>query len=220
LDFAWVEELEQPRGWLRARLGVSDSTIIFGMVGRLTKVKNIPLTLRAFASLLQSRKIDARLVIIGDGEMRQGLESLASSLGIKRQVEFCGWVLGRADIFSDLDVTCLSSFNEGLPVCLVESLAAGVPVVATDVGGVRDVVQPGEDGELVESNQVDAFVEALGRLAQRRARLPSQRSAAVREKFSTARMVETLERTYEELIEGEISYRSRRATLARDDGMP
>jgi len=201
LDFGWVGNLERRRGWLRARLGVSDSTPIFGMVGRLAKIKNVALVLHAFARLRQTVPIDARLVVIGDGEMRAELESLACGLGIEGRVTFCGWLLEHADIFSDLDVTCLSSFNEGLPVCLVESLAAGVPVVATDVGGVRDIVEPATDGELVKSGEVEAFAEALGRAAHVRRRLVSARSAAVRAKYSTARMVASIEAIYEELLE-------------------
>src|SRR5262249_37632677 len=111
LDFDWVRNLERRRGWLRARLGVNESTPIFGMVGRLAKIKNVPLVLQAFARLPQTGGINARLVIIGDGEMRPELESLACRLGIEGRVTFCGWLLDHADIFSDLDVTCLSSFN-------------------------------------------------------------------------------------------------------------
>ncbi len=201
LDFAWVEELGRRRGWLRARLGVNDSTLIFGMVGRLAKIKNIALVLRAFARLLGTQPIDARLVLIGDGEMRPELESLVRRLGLEQRVTFCGWVLEHADIFSDLDVTCLSSFNEGLPVCLVESLAAGVPVVATDVGGVSDVVEAGTDGELVKSGEVEAFAAALGRAACERRRLVPARSAALRAKYSTGHMVANVEAIYEELLE-------------------
>ena len=199
LDFAWVEDLPRRRGWLRARLAVEDSTVVFGMIGRLAKIKNISLLLRAFARSLQMNPTEARLVLIGDGEMRVELESLASSLGIAKQVMFCGWVLEHADIFSDLDVTCLSSLNEGLPVSLVESLAAGIPVVATNVGGVADVVQSG-DGELVESGQIDALAEALAKLASRRIRLPAERAATVRAKYSIGHMVQSLEAIYEELL--------------------
>jgi glycosyltransferase involved in cell wall biosynthesis len=200
LDFAWVEELGRRRGWLRARIGANDSTIVFGMVGRLAKIKNIPLLLCAFAQLLRNNTLDARLVLIGDGEMRAELESLARNLGIEHRVTFCGWVLERADIFCDLDVTCLSSFNEGLPVCLVESLAASVPVVATDVGGVGDVVQSRTDGELVQCGEIEAFADALAKLAIQRVRVSRERSAAVRAEHSISRMVASVEGVYEELL--------------------
>ena len=201
LDFGWVEDLERRRGWLRARLGVNGSTLIFGMVGRLAKIKNVALALHAFARFLRTKPVEAQLVIIGDGEMRSELESLACRLGIEQRVTFCGWVLERADIFSDLDVTCLSSFNEGLPVSLVESLAAAVPVIATDVGGVTDVVEPGTDGELVKSGECESFAEALAKVAHRRRMVSLERSAAVRERYSTARMAANIEGIYEELLE-------------------
>jgi glycosyltransferase involved in cell wall biosynthesis len=139
-------------------------------------------------------------VLIGDGEMRAELKSLARNLGIEQRVMFCGWILDRAVVFSDLDVTCLSSFNEGLPVCLIESLAAGVPVVATDVGGVADLVASETDGVLVRSNDQDAFAKAMMRLARERRRVGPERSASIRECHSTARMVTSLESIYEGLL--------------------
>jgi glycosyltransferase involved in cell wall biosynthesis len=201
LDFSWIAELERRRGWLRARLGVNDSTLIFGVVGRLAKIKNIVLILHAFARMIRANPIDARLVLIGDGETRPELELLIRRLGLEQKVAFCGWVLEHADIFSDLDVTCLSSFNEGLPVSLVESLAAGVPVIATDVGGVSDVVEAATDGELVKSGDIEGFAEALARLASQRRRLAPERSTAIQEKYSTRRMATSMEAIYEELLQ-------------------
>lgn len=200
-DFTWLRDLQHHRGWLRAHLEVSDSTIIFGTVGRLAKIKNMELQLRAFARMLRQAAIDARLVVIGDGELRAALQSLARDLEISDRVLFCGWILDRAKIFSDLDVTCLSSFNEGSPVCLIESLVAGVPVVATEVGGVPDVVSSGLDGELVPSCNEEAFAAALTRAACRRRRIPPERSAVIRRQYSTARLIQDIENLYAELLQ-------------------
>jgi glycosyltransferase involved in cell wall biosynthesis len=201
-DFAWATDLPRHRGWLRARLGVDDSAVIFGFIGRLTKIKNAQLLLRAFAKMLLNNPIDARLVVIGDGELLVELQSLASELAIGHRVLFCGWVFDRAKIFCDLDVTCLSSYNEGSPVCLIESLAMGIPVVATRVGGVADMVVDGQDGELVESDNEEAYAVALARVANRRSRIPKERSAATREYYSTSRMVKDVESIYSEVLEG------------------
>ncbi len=125
-DFDWVGEIADRQGWLRRRLGVADSTVLFGSVGRLAKIKNTALLLRAFARVLrEDPRLDARLVLIGDGELRGALELLASELGIRDRMLFCGWVLNRAEIFSDLDVTCLCSLSEGLPVCLIDREPCG-----------------------------------------------------------------------------------------------
>lgn len=200
-DFAWLRDLSHHRGWLHARLEVPDSTVIFGTVGRLAKIKNMELQLRAFARMLRQSTIDARLVVIGDGELRMALQSLSRDLEISDRVLFCGWILDRAKIFGDLDVTCLSSFNEGSPVCLIESLVAGVPVVATEVGGVPDVVSSGLDGELVPSCDEEAFAAALTRAASRHRRISPERSTAVRRQYCTDRLIRDMENLYAELLQ-------------------
>jgi glycosyltransferase involved in cell wall biosynthesis len=202
-DFSWTADLSRHRGWLRARLGANDSTVVFGFVGRLTKVKNASMLLRAFARMRRNDPIDARLVLMGDGELFGSLQSLVSELKIDDNVLFCSWVLDRAKIFSDLDVTCLSSFNEGSPVCLIESLAAGIPVVATRVGGVADVVTHPQHGELVESDNEEAFAAALASVGKRRSRIPEVRSAALRGYYSTSRLIKDVESIYSEVLEGE-----------------
>jgi len=199
-DFGWLNDLPRHRGWLRARLGASDSTIIFGTVGRLAKIKNTGMVLRAFARLLRKEHIDARLVVVGDGELLEELKSLAHQLAIDDRVLFCGWMVDRAKIFCDLDVTCLSSYNEGTPVCLIESLAAGVPVIATEVGGVADVVADGLDGELIRSGDEQGFAAGLSRLAHRGSGISPQRSAIIRGQYSVARLVKDIESLYEEVL--------------------
>jgi len=201
-DFSWLNDICRERGWLRARLGVSDSTVLFGAVGRLAPIKNTELLLRSFARMMREHRVDARLILVGDGEMRDPLESLARELSISDQVLFAGWVLDRARIFCDLDVTCLSSHNEGSPLCLIESIAAGVPVVATNVGGVADVTSSELDGELIEPGNEEAYAAALARAAERRRRVPHQRSAALRDFYSIRRLIGDMESIYSELLDG------------------
>lgn len=201
-DFSWLNDICRERGWLRARLGVDDSTVLFGAVGRLAPIKNTELLLRSFARMMREHRVDARLILIGDGEMRNRLESLARELSISDQVLFAGWVLDRAKIFCDLDVTCLSSHNEGSPLCLIESIAAGVPVVATNVGGVADVTSSELDGELIEPGNEEAYAAALARAAERRRRVPHQRSAALRDFYSIRRLIGDMESIYSELLDG------------------
>jgi glycosyltransferase involved in cell wall biosynthesis len=84
---------------------------------------------------------------------------------------------------------------------LIESLAAGIPVVATEVGGVPDVVSSGLDGELVPASDEEAFAAALARAASRRRRISPERSAAVRRQYSTARLIQDIENLYAELLQ-------------------
>jgi glycosyltransferase involved in cell wall biosynthesis len=201
LDFDWLEDLPERRGWLRARVGASDSTVFFGFVGRLAPIKNPGIVLRAFARMQRQEHLDARLVVVGDGELADSLKTLARDLAIDDRTLFCGWILDRAKIFSDFDVTCLSSLNEGTPVCLIESLAARVPVLATRVGGVEDVVTDGCDGELVGSDDEEAFAAAMSRAAHNKLTLSAQRAAIVSNEYSVPRMVKDTANLYEELLQ-------------------
>jgi glycosyltransferase involved in cell wall biosynthesis len=207
-DFTWRLRLAGERGWLRAKLGIGDSTVLMGTVGRLAKIKNTALMLRALARMLRQEAIDARLVVIGDGDQLENLQNLARELALGDRVAFCGWILDRERIFSDLDVTCLSSQNEGTPVSIIESLAAGVPVVATRVGGVADVMTDPMDGELVESGNEEALAAALANVARRRPVIPATRSAAISQQYSAARMVKDIESLYEEVLQSRESRRN------------
>jgi glycosyltransferase involved in cell wall biosynthesis len=200
-DFTWRERLGAQRGWLRAKLGIDDSTVLIGTVGRLAKIKNTALTLRAFAQLLRKEAIDARLAVIGEGDQLEQLKNLARELALDNRVTFCGWVLERERIFSDLDLMCLSSQNEGTPVSIIESLAAGVPVVATRVGGVADVMCDPMDGELVESGDEGALVAALAKVARRRRVIAASRSATICQQYSASRMIKDIEALYAEVLE-------------------
>ena len=199
--FGWRERLVAERGWLRAKLGIGDSTVLIGTVGRLAKIKNTALMLRAFARMLQQEAIDAHLAVIGDGDQLENLQNLAHELALGDQVTFCGWVLERERIFSDLDVTCLSSQNEGTPVSIIESLAAGVPVVATRVGGVADVMSDSMDGELVASGNEQALAAALAKVACHYPVIAAARSAAICQQYSATRMVKDIKSLYEEVLQ-------------------
>jgi glycosyltransferase involved in cell wall biosynthesis len=200
-DFSWTDELAASRGWLRGLVKADDSTILLGTVCRLTEIKNLGLLLRSFARLLQDNHSKLHLVIVGDGELRSSLGALAAQLGIPQHVTFAGIIRDRARIFADLDVTCLTSRNEGSPLCLIESIAAGVPVVATRVGGVADVVTSTLDGELVRPDDEQAFAAALGRATATRRRLSTDRICALKAHFSISQLVRNMEGIYAELLE-------------------
>ncbi len=201
-DFDWTSRLDPNRGWLRARFGIPEDSVIVGIVGRMAPIKNYALALHAFHRFVCLGNTGARLVLFGDGALRPALEAQARDLGIVNQVHFAGWELDRAKIYSDLNLTALTSLNEGTPVALIESLAAGIPVVATRVGGVPDVVVHGPDGELTESGDVTAFAQALARVS-RHGRVTDRRRDQVRCAFSVERLVRDTESLYEEVLESQ-----------------
>lgn len=196
----WTANLELHRGWLRHRLGAQPGAVIIGMVGRLTRVKNPALGLGAFARWRRESHADAWLVLFGDGELRASLEKLAQDLGVADRVFFAGLESNTAKIFCDLDVTLLTSVNEGTPVSIIESLVAGVPAICTRVGGVPDVMSEPTDGEIVSSGDEDAVARAIAALAGRLGPLRPDRVAQVRALYSIPGMVKNVEALYDELL--------------------
>jgi glycosyltransferase involved in cell wall biosynthesis len=130
---------DQARAAARASLGITPSAHVVSTVGRLTAIKQHHLFLET-ARLIANQDPAALFLIAGDGELRAELEETARDFGFSDRVRFLGWRRDLATIYGASDVLLLTSRNEGTPVALIESLAAGVPGVSTDVGGVRDVV--------------------------------------------------------------------------------
>src|SRR5260221_2626946 len=126
----------------------------------MAKVKNHRLLIEAFAAA-RAKHPQIRLRLLGGGSLETELRQRASELGVASDVEFCPFRPDPSGVLGELDVFCLSSDSEGLPVSLLEALAPGLPVVATKVGGVPDVVARTESGWLSPPGDVAAFTAAL-----------------------------------------------------------
>lgn len=159
---ALLEIAEGDRSPLRRELGFTDDQVVFGYVGRMVPIKDLPTLIRAFASMADSR---VGLALFGDGESREQLEKLVSALGPSLPVRFAGWVSDVAAVYRMLDVAVLSSLNEGTPLSLIEAMAAGKAVVATAVGGVPDLIADGLNGIVVPPGDERRLAEAMARLA-------------------------------------------------------
>ena len=125
----------------RRRLGLPDGVFAIGFVGRLIRAKGPDVLLRALPFL---GSIPWHAVLIGDGGERTGLEQLVRELGLTDRVELAGHLDDATDLFRAFDVFVLSSRTEGTPITLFEAMAAEVPIVACEVGGVPDVVSERE----------------------------------------------------------------------------
>ncbi len=148
------------RGSARAELGLEGGRPVLLWVGRMVSVKGLDRLLNA-AAAAQNDGADFELVLVGDGPLRSTLESQAEELGLKR-VRFVGGV-AHSDLaawYRAADWTLLSSLSEGIPNVLLESHACGTPFIATDVGGVSEIVLDGVD-RLVPSDDHDALVRAI-----------------------------------------------------------
>lgn len=133
----------------------------FITAGRFSAQKNQKLMLRAFAEFL-GKGHDANLVMLGKGEEEENLKALARELGISERINFAGFVVNVEDYLNNADVFLLSSDYEALPLALLEAMAAGLPIISTDVGGVRDIVT--DNGVLIASRDTSALVQAMEKL--------------------------------------------------------
>jgi glycosyltransferase involved in cell wall biosynthesis len=170
-------------------------------VGRLTAIKQHHLFLET-ARLVANDDPAAVFLIAGDGELRAELEQTARDFGLAGRVRFLGWRRDLATIYGASDVFLLTSRNEGTPVALIESLAAAVPGVSTDVGGVRDVmnadtgaVAPYDDA----AGLARAVTEFLGNASLRRAAGERGRASVVA-RYGIDRLVTDVDALYRELL--------------------
>lgn len=147
----------------RRELGIPSEAWVIGLVASLRPQKNHALLLQAFTELLPEVP-EARLVLAGDGESCSALEALADHLGVKGKVHFLGSRLDAPELFATFDVYCLPSHYEGMPLTVFEAMAAGKPVVATRVVGIREVVSHEETGLLVPPDDPHNLARSLLRI--------------------------------------------------------
>jgi glycosyltransferase involved in cell wall biosynthesis len=179
-------------------LAVGTDAFVLGWAGRLTEIKR-PLDLVHVAAAVDG----TLLLLAGDGELRPAVEALADELGVRERIRLLGYVDDVASVYAASDLFLLTSANEGTPVVAIEALAAGVPVVATDAGGTRTVVDDGETGLLAPVGDVDALAEHVRALMsddERRLRFGDEGRRRMRERFSTRRMTDDVQRIYEDLL--------------------
>jgi glycosyltransferase involved in cell wall biosynthesis len=147
----------------RRRLGVPEDVPLVTQIGNF-KAQKAPLDFVRVAAKVLERRSNAWFVMVGDGPLRTPAESLARDLGIADRMVFSGWWDDVPGLLAATTVSVLTSRHEGLPCSVVESLAAGVPVVATAVDGTVEVVRPRENGYLAAAGDVGALADPIVRL--------------------------------------------------------
>jgi len=182
---------------LRQSLGLGARPVL-GVLGRLSRQKGHDILLRAFTEL-RPLYPECVLLVGGDGELRRALEEQAAALGIGDAVRWLGEVADTPAFFRTLDVAVLPSRWEGMPFVLLEYGAAGLPVVASDVGGVGELIADGDDGLLVPAEDPARLTAALAAcLADPDA--ARARGAALREKVATQHSLERMAQAYVEVV--------------------
>jgi glycosyltransferase involved in cell wall biosynthesis len=150
----------------KALYGLPVSGKIIGTVGRLERIKNQAMLIRAFAELCRRHSQDAHLAIVGIGDEETALKALAESLAISHRIFFLGMQHEMERIYPLLDVFALPSLHEGTCLSLLEAQSCGIPVVATDVGGNSAILSDGQSGFLCPSQDVESMASLLLKLIQ------------------------------------------------------
>jgi glycosyltransferase involved in cell wall biosynthesis len=145
---------------LRLEMGIPVGAPVIGTVGRLTFVKRQDLLIRAFARV-RERIPEAHLVLVGDGPLRKDLERLATDLRASEVIHFTGYQAEPQHYLQLIDVFALTSASEGIPQALLEASAAGIPAIASRVGGVPEVIDHGRTGILFPSGDLEALNRGL-----------------------------------------------------------
>jgi glycosyltransferase involved in cell wall biosynthesis len=173
--------------------------IVVGYIGQLLRRKNLECLLTAFARLARPRSA-MRLTIVGEGPLAGELRRLTASLGVEGRVWFTGYRPDRLAMLKTFDVLVLPSWQEGIPRCLMEAMAARVPVVASDIPGTRELIHDGRTGLLFRPDDPDQLAQAIATVLDRqelRQALTEHAHAHVVRHFSASRMAEAYADLYE-----------------------
>jgi glycosyltransferase involved in cell wall biosynthesis len=183
-------------------LGLSERDKILGMVANFSAVKDHNTFLRAVSEVKKNYP-DIKCLLIGDGPLREKLKFKVKSLGLENNIIFAGRRDDIPELLSIMDIFILTSLSEGLPNVILEAMASGLPVIATKVGGIPEVVENGKSGALVEPRDYPAIAGGIIRLLQDKylRQEMGRRGRGIAEvKFSIERMVRDYENFYENLI--------------------
>lgn len=185
----------------RQQLGIHPTRLVVGTVGWLWPIKGPMYLLQAMAKVWQQNP-ECELVYVGRGDLEEELKATAASLGVADKVRFLGW---REDIYNIMplfDLFALPSLNEGMGRVLVEAMAAGKPLVASEVGGVPDLVTPGATGILVPPGDVEALAAAIAEILNDPVKAKKMGDTGRRacRHYSVAAMLERLNAMYDDTL--------------------
>jgi glycosyltransferase involved in cell wall biosynthesis len=207
------ENYQQKRQYFREKYKIADDEIVISIIGRLVAVKNHPLFIKAISNIKKKTSKKIKAVIVGDGQLRNGLIELAYSLGLtcsyademvqNPDIIFTSWIQDADIVFAGSEITALTSFNEGTPVSIIESQAANTPIVTTNVGGVENVVLKNKTALLAENDNLEDFTAKLFELVENdvlRNEMSNHGWDFVKDKFHYTRLVKDMKLLYDELL--------------------
>ena len=207
------DNMEEKRASFRKQYNIDDDEIAIGIIGRLVPVKNHTLFLQVIHHVLNNSSKKVRAFIIGDGEEKQRIIEQAKALKLnyteetqnppKAILTFTSWIKDVDWALAGLDIVCLTSFNEGTPVSLIEAQAANKPIVSTNVGGIENSVLKDQTAFLAELNDAHTYSKHLLKLVENadlRQQFGSKGWDFVKEKFHYTRLIKDMANLYTSIL--------------------
>ena len=198
---------EEKRLKTREKFGIKEDEIAIAIIGRITKIKNHTFFLDVVEKLLvENSSLKIKVFIVGDGDLTATISQRVQSLNAKfgEKIFMTSWIFDIASFNPGMDIICLTSDNEGTPVSLIEAQASSVPIVTTDVGGIKDIVVDNITGYIVPRNDLAQFSEKLKELVENKDKRESFSKNGwefVKDKFHYTRLVNDVEMLYKKLLD-------------------
>jgi glycosyltransferase involved in cell wall biosynthesis len=189
-------------GYLRKRFNLKENDILVGNVGRLSPEKGQRVFLDAAKIICHSQN-DVYFVLVGDGPDRAALEKYSAEEGIEDRVLFAGYEHDVRPVYQDIDILALTSYTEGFPNVLLESLCMDTPIVATRVGGVEDIVQDGVTGYICEAGDSIGIAASMQRMLddpEKARAMVSNGKALIRREFQFSTRIEKIQNLYRNVL--------------------
>ena len=199
IDYRRFAEIQMTKSQAKADIGIAPDSVVFGTIGRLAPTKGLSLLIEAFETV-KKQIPSASLLIIGEGRLKNELHRTVSEKGLADSIHF----LGRRDdipsLLKAMDVFVLASLAEGLPRSLLEAMASALPCIATNVGGISEIITNRQSGYLVDAQNADALASAMLEVAnlsgQQLDGLTKEGQNTVAKKFSHEAIIQKLEKIY------------------------
>lgn len=193
------------RDKVRTKYRLEEDVVAVAIVGRLAPIKNHKMFLDVVEKIQPDVNSLVKYFIVGDGDEREWIAERVVALKEKGvEVEMTSWIEDIGEFNAGMDIVCLTSKNEGTPVSLIEAQAGGIPVLSTNVGGVKDIVDEGNTGYVVEKDNTEEFAKKLLELVnnkEKRTFMSQNGWNFVKDKFHYTTLVRNVDELYKRLLE-------------------
>lgn len=186
---------------VRGEFGINNNILLVGYIARITHQKSPLIFIKAIAAIKDKENI--KFLIVGDGDLKKEMISLAKHLNVEKFIVFVDFRNDIPDILNAIDIFCLPSLWEGLPIALLEAMSMRKAIIASEIDGITDLIVDEENGLLIKPNNVDNLTSAIIRLQNDttlRNKLGFEAEKTVKEKFNISLMTNKIEIIYNEIL--------------------